>query len=223
MKIKGAIFDMDGTIIDSLMFWDYLWPKIGEKYMGDINFRPSDELSKKFRTTIFKDAMAFFREYYKLPVSFDEFYSFASSGILDFYKNIATAKKGADKLLAFLKEKGVKIYLASATTMPEIKFTLECHGLLEYFDDIFSCADIGVSKDKPDIYLLAMQKMGFSANEICVIEDSFVALETAKKVGFQTIGVYDAGNFDQERLKKSADIYLEKGKTLDELIEIFDI
>ena len=77
MKIKGAIFDMDGTIIDSLMFWDYLWKQIGEKYMGDAEFKPSDELNKKVRTMIFVDAMTYFKDYYNIPGDTNEFISFA--------------------------------------------------------------------------------------------------------------------------------------------------
>lgn len=223
MKIKGAIFDMDGTIVDSLMFWDYLWKRIGEEYMNDSTFRPSEEVDKKVRTMIFVDAMTYFREYYSLDVKVEDFIRFTGGGINDFYKNIATVKAGAREYLDYLKNNNVKMCLASATAMPEIKYALECHDLLKYFDLILSCADIGVGKDKPDIYVKAMTEMNISCDELCVFEDSFVALETAKSVGFNTVGIYDKYNFEQERLKAASDIYLGDGKRLDSLIRVIEI
>ena len=219
MKIKGAIFDMDGTIVDSLMFWDYLWERIGREYMNDSAFRPCDEVNKNVRTMIYSDAMEYFRNYYKLPVSCDEFFAFASSGVHDFYRNVSKIKGNAEKFLSYLKGQNIKLCLASATAMPEIKLALEHHRMAEYFDIILSCVDIGVGKDKPDIYLKAKDLMGIPAEDICVFEDSYVALETAKNAGFKTVGIFDRYNFEQTRLKAASDIYLPEGQTLDGLIE----
>lgn len=214
MKIKGAIFDMDGTIIDSLMFWDSLWESIGEKYMNDANFKPSDEVNKKVRTMIYTDAMTYFKECYNIPDSTENFVRFTSEGLNDFYKNTAKAKDGAKELLSHLKKQNVTLCLASASAMPQVKYVLQYHDLLKYFDFVLSCADIGVGKERPDIYLLAKERMGFEPGEICVFEDSYVALETAKNAGFQTVGVFDQYSPGQERLKYAADVYLDKTQTL---------
>jgi HAD superfamily hydrolase (TIGR01509 family) len=218
MKFKGAIFDMDGTIIDSLMFWDSLWKSIGETYMNDASFKPSDEVNKKVRTMIYTDAMAYFKECYNIPESTENFVRFTSEGLNDFYKNTAKAKDGAKELLSYLKKQNVTLCLASASAMPQVKYVLQYHGLLEYFDFVLSCADIGVGKERPDIYLLAKDRMGFKPEEICVFEDSFVALETAKNAGFQTVGVFDQYSPGQERLKNAADVYLDKTQNLRDLI-----
>ncbi len=218
--MKGAIFDMDGTIVDSLMFWEYLWRRIGKEYMGDESFVPCDEVNTRVRTMIYTDAMAYFKEYYKLPGDTDAFVRHAADGIKDFYRDIAKAKTGAKELLDALQERGIKLCLASATTMPEIRFALEHYGLAKYFEVVLSCAELGVGKDKPDIYLEAARLMGEKICDICVFEDSYVALETAKKAGFQTVGVFDKYNFEQERLKNASDIYLDEHRTLDALLEV---
>lgn len=218
MKIKGAIFDMDGTILDSLVFWDYLWRSIGEKYMGDVDFRPCDEVNKQVRTMIFRDAMAYFKSYYDLPVDTEEFIRFTSNGMFDFYKNVAKPKQGAKALLAHLKAQGIPLCLASASAMPVVQYALSCHGMLQYFDALLSCADIGVGKDEPDIYLKALELLGVSRDEACVFEDSYVALETAKGAGLQTVGIFDKYSFGQDRLRNAADIYLDEQKTLEHLI-----
>ena len=223
MKIKGAIFDMDGTVIDSLMFWDCLWQRIGERYLSDPDFRPSDEINKRVRTMIYSDAMAYFHQCYEPPIETAEFVKFASDGLRDFYRDTATVKTGAMELLAHLKSRGIPICLASATAMSEVKLTLECHGLLQYFDCVLSCADIGAGKDKPDIYRMACDRMGLSPTDVCVVEDSHVALETAKGIGCKTVGVYDRYSPGQERLAELADIYLREEQNLAELIGLIQV
>jgi len=220
MKIKGAIFDMDGTILDSLMFWEHLWKRIGEKYMNCVDFKPDEDVDKKVRTMIYADAMAYFKNYYNVPVDIAEFIDFTSNGIADFYKKVVTPKAGVKTIFEYLKKKNIKFCLASATAMSEIKLALKHHDLLHYFDFVLSCADIGVGKDQPDIYFRAMSLMELEANEICVFEDSYIALETAKRSGFQTVGVYDRYAFGQERVRNSSDIYLGGNQTFESLIGV---
>ena len=222
MKIKGAIFDMDGTLVNSLMYWDHLWESIGKKYMNDASFRPTDEDDKKVRTMIYAEAMEYFWEKYQIPSELSDFLLFVTDGVGDFYREIVRPKEGAIELLEFLKSKGIRICLATATKMADVKIAVEVCDIDKYLDFKFSCADIGVGKDRPDIYLISRDALGFSEDELCVFEDSFLAIETAKKAGFKTIGIYDQYNAGQERLRASSDIYLEKGRPLSDLIEYIE-
>ena len=219
MKIKGAIFDMDGTLVDSLMFWGDFWKKFGKRYMNDESFKVDEKIDKKVRTMIFGDALIYMRDELAPHVSDEEILEFGSSGIVDFYIETAKIKPGAYALIEHLKSRGIKICIATATDMKYVRVALDSCKLSEHFDIVMSCADIGVGKDKPDIYIKAMNTLGFKAEEICVFEDSFVALETAKKAGFKTVGLYDKYNFEQERLRAASDIYMEEGETLEKFIE----
>ncbi len=218
MKLKGAIFDMDGTLVDSLMFWSHFWNRFGQEYMGVDNFQPDATVDKTIRTMVFADAAEYIKSFYNLSCTTEEFFQYATSGLADFYKQVAVAKPGASTLLEHLKGQNIKLCLASATEMKYVKLALDCCGLTNYFDLVLSCADIGVGKDQPDIYLSALRSMGLSKEDVCVFEDSYVALETAKKIGLHTVGIFDKYNFEQERLKKASDIYLEQDQTLDSLI-----
>lgn len=222
MKIKGAIFDMDGTVIDSLMFWGQMWQRIGDAYFGSSDFKVDEAVDKKVRTMVFSDASAYIRDYYGISADSEEFLHFMTGGLFDFYRDVAKPKAGAIALLRELKARNVKLCLASATAKDYVTYALECHGMLPYFDSVLSCADLGVGKDRPDIYLKARNLMGLRADEICVFEDSYVALETAKAAGFQTVGLYDQYNFEQERLEKASDLYLGEGHTLEELVGCFE-
>jgi HAD superfamily hydrolase (TIGR01509 family) len=214
MKIKGAIFDMDGTLIDSIKFWGYLLDSIEKKYIVGKKFDPSKEIAEKAQHMIYINAVKYIREHYDIHCPEDEFIKFCVDGIPEFYRTTATLKDGAREILADLKAKGIKLCLASATAMEYIKVATEHHEIAKYFDSFFSCADIGVGKDKPDIYLLALSSMGLKADEVCIVEDSCVAIETAKSIGCHTIGVYDENNSDQPRLMAASEIYLSEGESL---------
>ena len=218
MKIKGAIFDMDGTLVDSLFFWGVFWRDLGEKFLGKENYAPPKEVDLKVRTMIFTDAMAYVRDALGIAADAEEVVSFAAEKLSDFYRYKVKAKAGAHALLDHLKGIGVRMCVASATDKKYLPIALDACGLTPYFETVLSCAELGVGKDKPDIYFAALAALGTDASETCVFEDSFVALETAKKAGFHTVGIYDENNYEQERLCQASELYLSEGVSLDEAI-----
>ena len=85
--------------------------------------------------------------------------------------------------------------------------------------DILSCDEVGKGKDKPDIYLLALEKLGTKFEETWVFEDSHVAVNTAHNIGLKTVGIYDKYNFGHEEIKRISDIYIDDGETMRKLME----
>ncbi len=221
MRIRGAIFDMDGTLLDSLSFWGHFWHEVGTRYLGREAFRPSEGLDRRVRTMVYADAMTAVHRECGISAPLEDFLAYAKGALADFYKTVARPKAGAVALLSVLRQRGIKLCLASATARAEVCFVLEHHGLAPYFSEVLSCADIGVGKERPDIYLLAADRLGLPPTELAVVEDSYVALETARGAGFLTVGVYDRSNYGQDRLCAAADRYLSEGETLDALIPYF--
>ena len=218
MNIKAAICDMDGTLVNSLILWDVLWAKLGEKYLNDKNFVPSAEDDKKVRTLTLKDAMYLIHKNYNLGEKSDEIYQLANDLLLDFYENKVELKDGVREFLEYLYVKGVKMCIASAT-VPELIFVAMKHCDIEkYFSKVFSCGDIGKGKEEPDVFLLAKDHLGESLEETWVFEDSLVAIETVTKIGMPAVGMYDKFNFGQERIKEIATEYIAEGETLMKLI-----
>ncbi|MBE6537185.1 MAG: HAD family phosphatase [Ruminococcaceae bacterium] len=214
-KIKYAIFDMDGTLIDSLGYWGYFWQKFGEKYFGTRDFKVDEDIDKQIRTITLKDASELLYERYKPDnSSADDILALANGMIEEHYGTRVSAKRGAVELLRYFKERGVKMCVASATEPRYVKYALEVQGIYGLFEFTVSCNEVGAGKDKPDVFLEAMKRLGGNLAESCVFEDSFIALETAKKAGFMTVGIYDEHNYCRERLKAASDFYVEKGKSL---------
>ena len=217
MKIQGAIFDMDGTLVDSLSFWDAFWKVMGERYFADPNFRMDVEyFDTHVRTMIFSHAITHLHGYLGIPDTAKGFSQFASDFVAHFYGTVVTAKPGAIELLRALRERGVGICLASATDRCYLNIALESCGLAEFFtpETILSCSDIGVGKERPDVFLAAREVLGTPLSQTAVFEDSALALETAKRAGFATVGVYDPHQSAEDRLRAASDVYLGAGETL---------
>lgn len=214
MEIKSAIFDMDGTLVDSLMVWDALWQKFGDKYLGGRPFAPTPEDDKAIRTLPLKNAMELVHTNYNIGKSGQELLDETNEMMVDFYSNTVQLKSGVKEFLENLYNKGVKMCIASATAPNLVKIAMEHCELNKYFPKVFSCGDLGLGKDKPDIYLLAQQYLGTEISETWVFEDSFVAIKTAHDIGMNTVGIYDKFNPYQEEIKKIANHYIADGETL---------
>ena len=218
MNIKGAIFDMDGTLVDSLFFWEPFWRDLGARFLGKENYAPPKELDQGIRTMTFTEAMAYIREPLGITASAEELVTFGTENLAEFYRTKVGAKEGVHAFLDHLKARGVRMCVASATDKKYLPIALEACGLTSYFDAVLSCSELGVGKDKPDIYLKAMEILGTSPENTCIFEDSFVALETAKGIGCHTVGIFDKNNYGQDSLRAASEIYLGDGEGFDTLI-----
>ena len=219
MNIKGAIFDMDGTLIDSLMFWDLLWQRMGKKYLGDENFRPDPITEKAVRTATLIDAMTIVHKNCGVGRSGEEVWKFTYDMLNNFYQNEVKAKEGVFEFLDHLQKNGVRMCIASATAPEHIKVVMKSSGLDKYFDKIISCNDVGKGKEHPDVFIAAHEYLGTPKEDTWIFEDSIVALETAARAGFNTVGVYDKYSFGLDRVPLVSTVYVGEGETLRKLIK----
>lgn len=218
MNIKAAIFDMDGTLVDSLGLWDVFWEQFGSEYRNDKTFRPSAADDKAVRTIPLKDAMDLIHEHYQLGESGEELLELADRIIIEFYSRDVELKKGVREFLEYCKKKGVKMCVASATAPEHLALVLKHCEMESYFSEVFSCDTLGVGKDVPDVFLLAREHLGAKPEETWVFEDSLVAIETATKLGMPTVGIYDRFNPYQPEIQRIATKYIAQGEDLTKLI-----
>lgn len=212
--MKAAIFDMDGTLIDSLIFWEYLWRDLGARYMGDESFRPTEADDKAVRTLTMKDAMALIHAHYHICSNAETLWHYAEDLLLDFYRNRVQLKLGAEEFLQACYQRGTKMCIASASAPTLVEEALAHCGIRKYFLKVFSCADLGFGKERPDVYFQAQEFMGEPIGQTWVFEDSLSAVETATRAGFPTVGIYDQNNYGQDQIESIATRYIGPGQTL---------
>ena len=202
--LKGAIFDFDGTLVDSMFIWD----TIGEDYLRSLGKEPHEDLKETFMTLTLEEAAEYYRTHYGVTLSVKEIVDGVNTMVEGIYRTRVALKQGVADFLAQLKDNGTRMCIATVTDRYLVEETLDRLGILQYFSEIFTCAEVGYGKDKPIIYRKALEHLGTMKNETYVFEDSLFALKTAKADGFTTVGVYDRHENRQDNLKNLADYYI---------------
>ena len=208
--IKGAIFDLDGTLLDSMFIWD----TIGEVYLRSLDIEPRENLAEAFKTFTLEESAEYYRTHYGVTLSVAEIVDGVNRMIEDLYKSTVPLKKGVAEFLAGLSKAGVRMCIATVTDKYLVEAALNRLQVRQYFGEIFTTADIGCGKNDPAIYRTALAYLGTDKRETLVFEDALHALMTAKNDGFSVAAVYDKHEEDQEKLKELADIYIEDFDTI---------
>lgn len=212
MKIKTAIFDLDGTLVDSMPYWAQKMLNILEE--THINY-PKNIIN--IITPLGDIGTAYyFKDVLKVPLSVDEMLSKMDAYALPKYQNEIQLKAGVREYLLWLKEKQCSLNVLTASPHRMVDPCLKRNGVFDLFDNIFSCDDFGMTKSDPQIYIAAANRIGTELSDIVFFDDNLTAVKTAKQAGLFTVGVYDDfGKNDREQIEEAADLYVE---SLDMLI-----
>lgn len=216
MKIKAAIFDADGTLLDSMGQWNL----VPYKYVKLLGVAADENIAEKLFTMTISEAAEFIIDEYELSVTVEEAVEGMDAIIREFYKNDVKLKDGAGELLEFFKSRGIPMVIGTSTDRDCIEVGLERTGISAYFDRIYTSTEVGKSKEKPDLFIQAMEFMESSPDETIVFEDGLYSLRTAATLGMKTVGIFDEVSLsNQKELKELADLYVDEGESLATLIE----
>lgn len=215
MEIEGAIFDIDGTLLDSMPVWETL----GEDYLLSQGIKPHEDLKEKFKDMSLYDAACYYKTEYGLKGDADTIMAGINGMLARFYKNEALPKAGAPEFLSSLEIRGVKMCIATATDSTLVKAALERNGMLHFFSGIFTCTGIGHGKDEPDIFNAALNSLRTSKSRTWVFEDALYAINTAKTAGFNVVGVYDRFEEKAVEVRRKSDIYIHSFKEMEDYLD----
>ena len=185
MKFKGAIFDLDGTLLDSMYIWDWVPGALVRKLGGE----PPEDLPQALAELSREEAADYLIRRFRLSQTPEVLLQMVNDLVDRAYREEVPMKPGADIMLARLHQAGIPCAIATASEAFQAREALERLGLWHYFQFAVSSREYG-PKTRPDIYLEAARRLGGKPGELLVFEDALHAARTAAQAGFLVAGVY---------------------------------
>lgn len=215
MKFKGIIFDLDGTLIDSMEVWE----NVDRDFVAENGGIYTPDISDTVKTMTIYQSAEYFKKRFSLEMTCEEIIDRIEQMVSEKYHNSIPLKKGVPDVLNKLSQMGIKMCVATATYNSLVNAALKRLGIYDMFEFVLTVSDIGVGKESPDIFYKSAEKMGIDISETVVVEDSLHCIETAKKAGFFTVAVYDrlAGS-DKAEIEKICDAYIYEMTQLTDII-----
>lgn len=182
--IKAAIFDADGTLLDSM----HIWGELGARFLRGINITPENGLSETLYDMSIEQGCLYLQTHYKIDASLSQIRESIMAIIENFYVHEVKLKPGVKD---FLKRINLPSVIATAGDKDLLTAALIRNKIDKYFAKIFTCSELDTDKNEPKIFLECSEFLGLKPENIIVFEDSLFAIKTAKDSGFIIAGVQD--------------------------------
>lgn len=203
--MKSIIFDMDGTLADSMAMWRSLGIDYLKSHGVDITSKDAQEMT----TMSLKMSSTYMKEKFNLSLTPDEIYNDMKHIAEDFYEHHCTLKHGAKDVLERFYEEGIPMMLGTGTPEEFFDPFLKREDMFKYFGEIATCDGLNLKKDDPRFFLTCCEMAGFDPKETVLIDDAYFAIVAAKEAGLTTICMYDEANDNMLReLSLKSDLFI---------------
>lgn len=198
--IKAVIFDLDGTLVDSM----WMWREIDIEYLAQFSLSMPEDLQACIEGMSFSETACYFKERFSLPVSLEEIKTEWNRMAWDKYAYEVPFKQGAMDFLQYLKKQGIKTGIATSNSVELVKAVLERHNAGGFFDSIHTACEVKKGKPAPDIYELVAAELQVQPEECLVFEDVVQGIMAGKNAGMRVCSVYD--DFSKEADEKKREL-----------------
>ena len=210
-KFKGAIFDLDGTLLDSVG----IWKDVDQAFFEKRKIEMPDDYQECIKDMHFRTMAIYTKERFSLPDDINDIMDEWCELCYEEYENKIGLKNGALEFLKYIKSLGIKIAFATANTTELSEICLKSNKIFDMFDANAYLHETQSDKCEPDVYLLACERLGLKPCECVVFEDILPGVKGAKKGGFAVCGVYDKfSEKDADEIRTVADYYIKSFEDL---------
>ncbi len=205
-QYDAVIFDLDGTLIDSM----WVWKKVDEVFLSEQGISVPDDIDKEIEGKSFTETAIYFKQRFKIEMSVEEIIEQWKKMAWDFYTKQVPLKEGAKTFLEWLKEKDIKMGIATSNNRELVTAVLEALDIKEYFSQICTSCEVGRGKPFPDIYLKVAEELGVPPSKCLVFEDIPNGLRAGKAAGMTAWGIFDHQTEEmQAEMKEIGDNFIQ--------------
>ena len=184
---KAVLFDLDGTLIDSM----WMWKQIDIEFLERFGYECPDDLQKMIEGMSFSETAVYFKERFQIPWTLDEIKACWTQMSIDKYRYEVPFKKGALEFLQYCKEHHLKTGIATSNARDMVDAVVESLGMGEYLQVITTACEVKAGKPEPDIYLEVAKRLEVTPEECIVFEDVPAGIMAGKRAGMTVIAVED--------------------------------
>lgn len=204
-NIKAVIFDLDGSLVDSM----WMWRAIDIEYLGRFGIPLPEDLQSRIEGMSFSETAAYFKEHFPIPDSIEQIKEDWNRMAWDKYANEVPLKPGIPEFLEGCRKEGIKLGIATSNSRQLVENIAEVHNLRDYFSCIMTGCDVAHGKPSPDIYLAVAGSLNCPPSQCLVFEDIIPGIQAGKAAGMRVCAVEDAYSVnDREQKKALADYYI---------------
>ena len=204
--IRGAVFDVDGTLVDTMGMWNHC----GERYLAARGIEAEHDLAETMKLLPIHESGAFIKKRYRLPDSPEAITAGLNAIAYDYYMNEARLKPFITEILSALSAHGIRLSVGTASDKEVVEPLLARLDILRYFSDIHSCKTLGMDKSTPAFFLACAHRLGTEPGETLVFEDMLHAATSAFHGGLTVVGMFDSENAGAEHELRQISRYFIK-------------
>lgn len=212
-NIKAVLFDMDGTLIDSL----WMWGAIDIEYLGKHGYAVPADLHHAVEGMSFSECAVYFKERFGLPSEVQEIKAEWVEMARDKYTHEVSMKQGAVRFLKYLKNRGIRMGIGTSNSRELLEAAMGSLHLFDYMDYWMTSCEVGAGKPSPDIYLKVAEKLKVLPEECLVFEDTLAGVQAGINAGSRVCAVADSHSKAwKPQICRLADYYIEN---FDEILD----
>lgn len=213
-NIEAVIFDLDGSLVDSM----WMWKQIDIEYLGKFNISMPKDLQSRIEGMSFSETAEYFKAHFPIPDSVEKIKEDWNSMAWDKYEREVPLKPGVDIFLDYCRENNIMLGIATSNSRKLVENIAAVHGLDHYFSCIMTGCDVERGKPSPDIYLAVADKLRVQPKHCLVFEDIIPGIQAGKSAGMKVCAVEDEYSADQREAKRNlADYFINDFRDLSHL------
>ena len=206
--MKAVIFDLDGTLVDSIG----VWKRVDDIVLARYGVNADDLYREEIKMLTYMQCIEYIIEKFKIEKTAAELEKEFTAEALHEYGNNIRLKKGVKEFLEKIKQNGIKTAVLTSCRREMCEAVLKNNGIENYFDAVIYCEELGVNKSSEEAYIFTAKYINEEPSTCVVFEDLAKACESARKAGMTVIGIDDEENMGERQLLE---------KVCDDIIEDF--